>query len=275
MEQVQVQVGAATDGQAAATTGVVGTSQPCIRCGYDLRGLPIAGACPECSAPVERSLLGDLIAFSSPEYQATIHRGVFLVQAGIIVSILLFILTLVLAIAFSAGQSVTLLGQGLSLIPAALSVWGWWLLSSPDPGQLASNKGESPRRVIRVTVVIQVMFTLVHLAITAISTMAVASQAASSGLGIFVLIFAVMSTVVSVAQFFAAMLYIKWLATRLPSPRAEKRAKLMLWLGPVLYTVGLLLVGLGPLIALIMYYNLLEWVRKDLKAIRAGGVAQV
>jgi hypothetical protein len=239
-----------------------------------LRGLPISGACPECSAPVERSLLGDLIAFSSPEYQSTIHRGVFLVQAGIIGSLLLFILGIVLAFAFSAAQSVMLVGQGLSLIPAALSVWGWWLLSSPDPGQLASNKGESPRQVIRVTVAIQAAITVVHFATTAVSTMAIGSQAVG-GIGVMALAMNRVARGASVAQFFAAMLYIKWLATRLPSPRAEKRAKLMLWLGPVLYTGGLLLVGLGPLIALIMYYNLLEWVRKDLKAIRAGGVAHV
>jgi hypothetical protein len=104
--------------------------------------------------------------------------------------------------------------------------------------------------------------------------MAIGSQAVG-GIGVMALAMNLVALVASVAQFFAAMLYIKWLATRLPSPRAEKRAKLMLWLGPVLYTGGLLLVGLGPLIALIMYYNLLEWVRKDLKAIRAGGVAHV
>lgn len=274
MEQVQVQVGAAADGQAVATTGVVGTSQPCIRCGYDLRGLPISGACPECAAPVERSLLGDLIAFSSPEYQATIHRGVFLVQAGIIVLALLWG-ALAATVAMSARQAVAVVYPLVSLVPVALSVWGWWLLSSPDPGQLATNKGESPRRVIRLMVMIQAAVTLVELGAGFLIENDLVTLSDGSGMHVTMWVVRLAWFAASAAQFFAAMLYIKWLATRLPSPRAEKRAKLMLWLGPVLYTGGLLLVGLGPLIALIMYYNLLEWVRKDLKAIRAGGVAHV
>ena len=47
------------------------------------------------------------------------------------------------------------------------------------------------------------------------------------------------------------------------------RAKTMMWLGPILYTVGAIACGLGPLVALILYYNLLNWVREGLQAIRA------
>lgn len=39
-----------------------------------------------------------------------------------------------------------------------------------------------------------------------------------------------------------------------------------MWLGPVLVTVGALVV-IGPLVALILYYNLLNWVRIDLSGI--------
>jgi hypothetical protein len=31
----------------------------CLRCGYDLRGLPSTGACPECGLSVERSQVGE------------------------------------------------------------------------------------------------------------------------------------------------------------------------------------------------------------------------
>lgn len=42
-----------------------------------------------------------------------------------------------------------------------------------------------------------------------------------------------------------------------------------MWLGPLLATFGLVIIGLGPLIALVLYWNMLDWVRKDLKRIRA------
>ena len=60
------------------------------------------------------------------------------------------------------------------------------------------------------------------------------------------------STLAFIVGFFAKMLYIRWLAPRLPSVRVFKRAKTLMWLGPVLYTFGLLLIGLGPLIALVL-----------------------
>ena len=42
-----------------------------------------------------------------------------------------------------------------------------------------------------------------------------------------------------------------------------------MWLGPLLQTVGLLLIGLGPLIALVMYWNMLDVMRKHIKRILA------
>ena len=69
--------------------------------------------------------------------------------------------------------------------------------------------------------------------------------------------------------FFSAMLYIRWLAPRIPNRRVDDRARLMMWLGPVLCTVGALACGLGPLIALILFYNLLDWMRQDIRRLRA------
>lgn len=43
------------------------------------------------------------------------------------------------------------------------------------------------------------------------------------------------------------------------------------WLLPVIYVVGAIVV-IGPLIALVMYWNLLDRVRKHLKSIEATGM---
>jgi hypothetical protein len=67
-------------------------------------------------------------------------------------------------------------------------------------------------------------------------------------------------------QFFASMIYLRWLAPRLPDDRVFKRAKMLMWLGPLLMTVGAFIL-IGPLVALVLYYNLLNWVRLDLKRI--------
>jgi ACR3 family arsenite efflux pump ArsB len=62
-----------------------------------------------------------------------------------------------------------------------------------------------------------------------------------------------------------------WLARRVPDQWIVKRATTYRWLLPVLTTVGVLLIGLGPLIALVLYWNLLDRMRKHLKAIVATG----
>lgn len=71
-----------------------------------------------------------------------------------------------------------------------------------------------------------------------------------------------------IVQYFAVMLYTRWLAPRIPSERIAKRAKLLMWLGPVLFVFFLCF--LAPLIAMIMYYNMFSWMRKDLIALLKG-----
>ena len=79
-DEASVPIGA--DGNLAA-------DRACVRCGYNLRGLPRAGVCPECSTPVADSLRTKILKYSSPEYLAKLHRGVFLVQTAIIIQILM------------------------------------------------------------------------------------------------------------------------------------------------------------------------------------------
>ena len=79
----------------------------------------------------------------------------------------------------------------------------------------------------------------------------------------------VVSLLITIAYYIFQMLYIRWMATLLSNRKVYDRAKRLLWLGPLLMTVGLLLIGLGPIIALVLYWNMLDWIRKDLKAIRA------
>ena len=83
------------------------------------------------------------------------------------------------------------------------------------------------------------------------------------------MVLGLLSLVAWVAQFFAAMLYVRWLARRVPDQKLHNRAKRFMWLGPLLQTVGLLLIGLGPLIALVMYWNMLDVMRKHIKRILA------
>jgi hypothetical protein len=241
----------------------------CIQCGYDLTGLPESGQCPECGTPVEHSLRGMLLRNSSPQYVGKLHRGVFLVVTVILLQLLIGILAMAAAIIAGArGGALPMWVQVLSqIVTLALSVVllvGWWLFSEPDPRYTGADDGSTARKIVRATVAIYAASTLFSFA----ATFALTTTAG----GTVVLGIAAIASIVGVlawsVQYFASMLYVRWLAHRIPNEKTRRRAKLLLWLGPVLLTFGLLLIGLGPLIALVLYWNLLDQVRKDLKAIR-------
>ncbi len=66
----------------------IATDLPCLKCGYNLRTLPLAGRCPECGVPVERTMRGDLLRFSDPKWVAGLSGGVQCWLAALLVFLL-------------------------------------------------------------------------------------------------------------------------------------------------------------------------------------------
>lgn len=249
--------------------GSIQADRPCVQCGYNLRGLQPTGACPECGTPVADSLRGKLLKYCSPDYLAQLHRGVFLIQTAIIIQILMMFALVGASLAFrSAAGTMQLVSSFVFLVVAAMELYGWWLFSELDPGYTGQDAGTTPRKVIRIAVIVSGAAAILSVLAGVLQPVA-AGTGAFAGMGMLAITAWVVSTAANVAQYFASMLYIKWLAVRIPNEKARKRAKTLLWLGPILHTVGLILLGLGPLIALVLKWNLLDWVRKDLKQIRA------
>lgn len=283
MEDSMREQGAGFGGMADA--GRVESDHPCVVCGYNLRGIARSGACPECGSEVARSFRGDELIYSSPDYVASLHRGVFIVLAAIIAMILLMFGGVGLAVAGAAagfhvrGLEITLTATmtGVGFVTA----YGWWLLSAPDPASRDGRKGETARKIVRITVIVNVVVSCVSLLTTFLLPPAAPLFPAPGapntpvtpppGAAAAMLIGAAMmivSLITSAVAYFAQMFYIRWLAPRLPSAKVFDRAKLLMWLGPLLYVVGSFCVGIGPLVALVLYWNMLDEVRKHLKRIR-------
>jgi hypothetical protein len=253
----------------AATHRLATQDVPCLRCGYNLRGLQPHGVCPECGAPIERSLHGNLLRYSAPEYVATLHTG--------LLCILVAILTLVAGamLMFTAGIAaemflpdeqwlLTLISNTITIGAIALSivsVVGWWLFSTPDQAIIGHDTGDMPRKILRVTVIVSAVF----ITIDALGEWWLYQDMPYD---VLAAISAMVGGIAWLVQFFASLLYIRWLAHRLPNPRIVSLSTTYLWLLPLIYILGFCVLFIGPLVATILYLLVLNDVRRDIRAIQ-------
>ncbi len=273
----------------------------CRGCGYDLTGLDVGGLCPECSKPVHDSLQGDLLAFAPKDYLQSLHRGTVAVLASILFYVLGTLASAFagVAMAFGAGagggttragsalamqSGIAAFGVGISIVYTVISVAGWYWFTEPDPGISSREKADLHRRVTRGTAIangicgiVSAVFSLFGLGLTQSLVTANGGApgagtptlsgpmivlivvAALFGLGVFAL---------WAVQIIFSLNYMAWLANRVPDQALRKTSLQYRWVLPLIFVVGYVCAGLGPLIALVLYYNLISRFRVTIRKIR-------
>ncbi len=254
----------------------VAADVPCRRCGYNLRGLPTDGRCPECGTPVGLSVRGGLIRYSDPAWIDRLRFGVNCLLAYAVVTVVAGVATgvgaLALALAtggkvkvaaFQAGHWVPVL-TAVGLVGQALYLVGIWLLTAPDPAGLGEDQYGGPRRLIRVAAVTAAAGGLAPLAraFGALRPELAAAVAVATG----------GCQLASAVATVACLVYLGRLAARLPDPGLAGLARVVTYglgiplgivatstialgllaaaRGPALVTPGGLSAGLGAFVAL-------------------------
>ena len=245
---------------------------PCRNCGFNLRGLTPEGNCPECGAAIWRSIREDKLIYCGEAYLKSLYRGLVciliaaigkaaLTAVGIAVGIVV-----VIGMLMRGGGTVTpspqlnVISNATSLPFSLLMLYGWWLLSAPDPGQRTTDSGQKPRIIVRTATAIQASTAVLVTVCYFFVLMVPAAEVAAMIVGLI-------GGAAWTVQFFASMYYLRWLAPRIPSTHIDKRAQLYIWLLPVIFVTGFCVLGIGPLVATIMYFLLLNDVRVKLKEI--------
>lgn len=251
--------------------GFVGTDRPCRGCSYSLRGLPRDGRCPECGAPVGDSLRGFFLAYADPDYLETVRSGLSWVLAGIIVTFIVMMATILLRVllgAFGLAPATRLVGDGLRLLPTIMLIIGFWRLTRPDPGYVGLEPPTSARRVVRATVAVNAAAALAAILLRLLSGGSGGGWAGFVYLGWSVV---AIGFAAWVGQFFAVLAYVRWLARRIPDEVIDRRCQTYAWLLPLVFVFGLLVL-VGPLVAVTLYWLLLNRVQKQVRAIQSTGL---
>jgi serine/threonine protein kinase len=245
----------------------------CLSCGYDLRELPRDQNCPECGTPIERTMRGNLLIFSTPEHLRKLRRGVSCVIIGACGLLLSTVASLVMGFAVGLdmiGASSVVIAFDISMATlqvamAALIMTGWWMASSPDPSILGMDRADWPRRVLRITMFIALLLFVIVMIGKSLDLFEVEHRVLLvSLLGLLTLMLIALAVL-----FIASMVYLRWLARRVPDRRAEQQAMHYLWLLPLLSTVGLCVLGLGPVAAAVLYVVLLNRIRLGINRVYA------
>jgi hypothetical protein len=218
---------------AVGPDGAVVVDVACRRCEYNLRGLPAAGLCPECATPVGRSISGDLLRFSDPEWVAKLAKGASLILWGILFALL----TGCIAGILTASIGSPILGQLVATASGAVSYWGVWLVTTRDPSGIGEDREINARRIVRAALLLGMGGQLL--------TIMVPDFLSLFGL-VFVIILVIMQLCAAVGEFFKFS-YFEKLALRVPELSIAKRARLLKWLMVVVGGGAALSVGAGAL----------------------------
>lgn len=199
-----------------APTTIVHDDLPCRYCGYNLRGLPVDGRCPECNADLNDSLLPDRLNYADPDWLAKIKLGLDLI----------FIMLLLSFVIGCAGGSAPFFGGGtggalqslISLSSQIVHVVAIFLITSQEPRDALREAPDSWRRIARISVVLNLMLGIASTLVLAagvsanlVITMSVAIMIASS-----IVIFSIGS-------------YVQQLADRIPDDKMVRSIHIVKW----------------------------------------------
>jgi hypothetical protein len=236
----------APDGAALAVdeVGCLAEDVPCRKCGYNLRGLPIAARCPECMTAVGRSVHGDLLRFCDPGWVEQLAGGMRLFVVAIIVGI-------VVGLMFGIALSVSVIRTGsvsppvliaMILLMAPLTViqlLAYWKITTPDPGRDESDRPITLRFLARYALIGSTILGIVS-SLTDPQNLNVFGSGAAGfpGAAVVIWLIGLLAVAIGLAGMFALFIYAISLALRIPDDALARATRVVMW--GYLVTTGLM-----------------------------------
>lgn len=253
----------------------VDRSQPCVNCGYPLRGLPTGGVCPECGTDVGRSLKGAQLQYAGARYLRRLDSGLSLILSGNVLWLLLAITGELLGWSMLFGsrrgshETELAVMSGAELLIGSALLLGYWRITTRDPGYADPRAHPTDRLWLRWSATASLVAQCAL--VSCYSLRAGAIVPPTEVYRLIVLCFVILKYGAYVIQFLSMMHYTRWLASRVPDEVLRIRAGVYAWLLPLIAVVLAMTYYIGPLIALLLYWHLLHGLRAHVKSINTTG----
>jgi MFS family permease len=200
-------------------SGRIAVDIVCRKCGYNLRGLLPDGRCPECGTAVGRSLHGDLLRFSDPEWVQKLASGMNWIVASIVIGFLGGVMGVVFAalfMSFIGSRSFVVFAPLAGLVFGVFALVGYWKVTTPDPARLSEERGLSARKLVRIAQVTNYAVAPVNSLVQHFGWIPALAMSAVSG-------------VIGLAGTFAVFVYGRKLALRIPDEKLARHCKIVMW----------------------------------------------
>lgn len=271
---------------AATSAPMIKAPLSCVRCDYDLRGLPIEGRCPECGVPVEVSQRERRrLADAAVPYVNTLYAGAWLVVIALVLRAISIIggctggwfLT-----AFSPTASVRPFDVAfltLDLLQASAWALGWWWICARSLDWAPRAQDDSERVMLRILTVTAAVSYAALQVMDAVSTGGIPLPGAARFAPVgrawtgSMVVAGLTAFVTGLIHCVIAMSYTRRLALRADDPEFAATARQAKLLVPVFCTFGACII-IGPLIGFILYWSVVERLRAHLSAIRVARAAE-
>lgn len=146
---------ATSGGEAGDADQTITKDSPCLGCGYNVRGLSVAGACPECGTPTAMSVHGDRLRYAHPVWMKRLRRGLIAMSMSVVLfcSTYWLLLGMIPIVTKDPVLGMTIAAAGA----VALSTWfalGAFWLTTPEPRFHFEEDPVNIRRFVRACSVV-------------------------------------------------------------------------------------------------------------------------
>lgn len=217
------------------------------------------------------------------EYLRSLHRGMTLVLVAMAASLVCFLfyvfgIGILAVLGNAAPESAPIVFVGIfGILMLGVGVVGWigkYLLTVPDPRGVWGEAFERYRRVLRVFLWMGIVVGGAALIFVAVNLSGRPQERGASPFGLkwaAQMVANIASAVLSLVQMVFLMLYFEQIGLRMHDPWIAGRAKMMVWLMPVLFLLFCTIIA--PIVALVLQVQLYVRVWKGLGRVIAERAA--